>query len=153
MINEELSWLQKRMDPKGLTCFWRSYSENVHSAPLKWLNPTQVSPDHRKRRRTRSFAGCSCESSHHMPGHALEIDTAFPCSFALASLSSSSSCSPSLFHIAIALLLTPCLLLDCRRCPTRVTVSPCTGPPGLPRWTAASVTTSAPPRGAQIPPR
>jgi len=44
MINEELSWLQKRMDPKGLTCFWRSYSENVHSAPLKWLNPTQV-PD------------------------------------------------------------------------------------------------------------
>lgn len=45
MINEELSWLQKRMDPKGLTCFWRSYSENVHSAPLKWLNPTQVRPD------------------------------------------------------------------------------------------------------------
>lgn len=44
MINEELAWIQKRMDPKGLTVFWRSYSENVHSAPLKWLNPSQVAP-------------------------------------------------------------------------------------------------------------
>mmetsp|Transcript_4456 Transcript_4456/g.11182 ORF Transcript_4456/g.11182 Transcript_4456/m.11182 type:complete len:496 (+) Transcript_4456:132-1619(+) len=42
MINEELSWLQKRMGPNGMTLFWRSYSEHVHSAPLKWLNPTQV---------------------------------------------------------------------------------------------------------------
>lgn len=42
MINEELAWLQKRMDPKGMTLFWRSYSEGVHSAPLKWLKPTQV---------------------------------------------------------------------------------------------------------------
>mmetsp|Transcript_17242 Transcript_17242/g.41818 ORF Transcript_17242/g.41818 Transcript_17242/m.41818 type:complete len:680 (+) Transcript_17242:53-2092(+) len=44
MINEEMYWLQKRMDPKGLTVFWRSYSEKVHSAPLQWLKPKQV-PD------------------------------------------------------------------------------------------------------------
>lgn len=42
MINEELAWLQKRMGPNGMTLFWRSYSEKVHSAPLQWLNPTQV---------------------------------------------------------------------------------------------------------------
>ena len=42
MINEELHWLQARMDPSKGRIFWRSFSESVHSAPLVWLNPIQV---------------------------------------------------------------------------------------------------------------
>mmetsp|Transcript_33525 Transcript_33525/g.52168 ORF Transcript_33525/g.52168 Transcript_33525/m.52168 type:complete len:363 (-) Transcript_33525:113-1201(-) len=42
MINEEFHWLQKRMDLTKGRCFWRSFSEGVHSAPLCWLKPTQV---------------------------------------------------------------------------------------------------------------
>ena len=34
MINEEMYWLQQRMDPKRGRVFWRSFSEGVHSAPL-----------------------------------------------------------------------------------------------------------------------
>jgi ubiquinone/menaquinone biosynthesis C-methylase UbiE len=42
MINEEMHWLQTRMDQSKGRVFWRSFSEGVHSAPLVWLNPTQV---------------------------------------------------------------------------------------------------------------
>jgi ubiquinone/menaquinone biosynthesis C-methylase UbiE len=42
MINEEFHWLQKRMCPEKGRCFWRSFSEEVHSAPLVWLKPTRV---------------------------------------------------------------------------------------------------------------
>jgi len=42
MINEEMHWLQKQMDPKRARIFWRSFSEGVHSAPLVWLKPQRV---------------------------------------------------------------------------------------------------------------
>mmetsp|Transcript_64644 Transcript_64644/g.154320 ORF Transcript_64644/g.154320 Transcript_64644/m.154320 type:complete len:676 (+) Transcript_64644:146-2173(+) len=42
MVNEEFHWLQKRMCPIKGRCFWRSFSEGVHSAPLVWLKPTKV---------------------------------------------------------------------------------------------------------------
>jgi betaine lipid synthase len=42
MINEEMHWLQRQMCPKRGRCFWRSFSENVHSAPLCWLKPQRV---------------------------------------------------------------------------------------------------------------
>ncbi|EKX35615.1 hypothetical protein GUITHDRAFT_97763 [Guillardia theta CCMP2712] len=42
MINEEMYWLQQRMDPKRGRVFWRSFSEGVHSAPLVWLKPMKV---------------------------------------------------------------------------------------------------------------
>ena len=42
MINEELHWLQTRMDASKARVFWRSFSESVHSAPLVWLNPVRV---------------------------------------------------------------------------------------------------------------
>mmetsp|Transcript_12300 Transcript_12300/g.29012 ORF Transcript_12300/g.29012 Transcript_12300/m.29012 type:complete len:700 (-) Transcript_12300:473-2572(-) len=42
MVNEEFYWLSQRMDPSKGRCFWRSFSEGVHSAPLCWLRPKQV---------------------------------------------------------------------------------------------------------------
>jgi len=42
MINEEMHWLQKQLCPKRGRIFWRSFSENVHSAPLVWLKPQRV---------------------------------------------------------------------------------------------------------------
>lgn len=42
MVNEEMHWLQTRMCPKRGRIYWRSFSENVHSAPLVWLKPQQV---------------------------------------------------------------------------------------------------------------
>jgi hypothetical protein len=42
MINEEFYWISQRIDQKRGRCFWRSFSEGVHSAPLCWLRPKQV---------------------------------------------------------------------------------------------------------------
>lgn len=41
-INEELSQLLPRMDPRDARVFWRSYSNDVHSPILAWLKPEPV---------------------------------------------------------------------------------------------------------------
>jgi betaine lipid synthase len=41
-INEEISHLMKKMDPKKGKIFWRTFADNVHAAPLMWLSPTRV---------------------------------------------------------------------------------------------------------------
>jgi len=45
MIIEELSEVLPKMDPQQGRVFWRSYSENVHSAPLAWIKADRVN-DH-----------------------------------------------------------------------------------------------------------
>eukprot|EP00286_Rhodomonas_abbreviata_P020206 CAMPEP_0181300056 /NCGR_PEP_ID=MMETSP1101-20121128/6680_1 /TAXON_ID=46948 /ORGANISM="Rhodomonas abbreviata, Strain Caron Lab Isolate" /LENGTH=697 /DNA_ID=CAMNT_0023405255 /DNA_START=52 /DNA_END=2145 /DNA_ORIENTATION=+ len=45
MINEEFHWLEQRMDLSRGRCFWRSFSEGVHSAPLVWLKPVKVNDE------------------------------------------------------------------------------------------------------------
>jgi SAM-dependent methyltransferase len=42
MINEELTHLVKKMDPVRGKIFWRTFADDVHSAPLNWLNPDRV---------------------------------------------------------------------------------------------------------------
>lgn len=42
MINEEISALVKKLDPVKGKIFWRSFADDVHAAPLFWLNPTKV---------------------------------------------------------------------------------------------------------------
>jgi hypothetical protein len=42
MINEEITLLYQKMDHKKGRIFWRSFADDVHSAPLFWLNPKQV---------------------------------------------------------------------------------------------------------------
>ena len=41
-INEEITHLIKNMDPVRGKIFWRTFADDVHSAPLKWLNPVPV---------------------------------------------------------------------------------------------------------------
>jgi hypothetical protein len=36
MINEELTHLIKKMDPVRGKIFWRTFADDVHSAPLNW---------------------------------------------------------------------------------------------------------------------
>jgi len=42
MINEELTHLIRKMDPETGRVFWRTFADDVHSAPLNWLNPERV---------------------------------------------------------------------------------------------------------------
>mmetsp|Transcript_30702 Transcript_30702/g.40558 ORF Transcript_30702/g.40558 Transcript_30702/m.40558 type:complete len:724 (-) Transcript_30702:686-2857(-) len=42
MINEELSLLMDKLDREKGRIFWRSFSDNVHSAPLRYLQPVPV---------------------------------------------------------------------------------------------------------------
>ena len=42
MINEELTHLMRKMDPVRGKIFWRTFADDVHSAPLAWLNPDPV---------------------------------------------------------------------------------------------------------------
>jgi S-adenosylmethionine:diacylglycerol 3-amino-3-carboxypropyl transferase/ubiquinone/menaquinone biosynthesis C-methylase UbiE len=42
MISEEITLLMENMDPEKYRIFWRSYSDDVHSAVLLWLNPVRV---------------------------------------------------------------------------------------------------------------
>jgi hypothetical protein len=45
MINEEMTHLFRKMDPVTGKIFWRTFADNVHAAPLNWLNPTRVNDD------------------------------------------------------------------------------------------------------------
>jgi hypothetical protein len=42
MITEEISALIKKMDPIKGKIFWRTFADDVHSAPLNWLDPVKV---------------------------------------------------------------------------------------------------------------
>ena len=42
MINEEITHLIKKMDPVRGKIFWRTFADDVHSAPLNWLRPDRV---------------------------------------------------------------------------------------------------------------
>jgi S-adenosylmethionine:diacylglycerol 3-amino-3-carboxypropyl transferase/ubiquinone/menaquinone biosynthesis C-methylase UbiE len=42
MINEELTHLMKKMDHQRGKIFWRTFADEVHSAPLYWLDPVKV---------------------------------------------------------------------------------------------------------------
>lgn len=42
MINDEITHLIRKMDPVKGRIFWRTFADNVHSAPLTWLEPVQV---------------------------------------------------------------------------------------------------------------
>lgn len=42
MINEEITHLMKHMDLERGKIFWRSFADDVHSAPLNWLEPERV---------------------------------------------------------------------------------------------------------------
>lgn len=42
MINEEITALFKNMDHVRGKIFWRTFADDVHAAPLVWLNPTKV---------------------------------------------------------------------------------------------------------------
>lgn len=41
-INEEITTLLKKMDPVRGKIFWRTFADEVHSAPLFWLKPDKV---------------------------------------------------------------------------------------------------------------
>ena len=41
-IQQELTHLTKKMDPVRGKIFWRTYADDVHAAPLQWLNPVKV---------------------------------------------------------------------------------------------------------------
>jgi len=42
MINEEITHLIRKMDPVRGKIFWRTFADEVHSAPLYWLDPVPV---------------------------------------------------------------------------------------------------------------
>jgi ubiquinone/menaquinone biosynthesis C-methylase UbiE len=42
MIIEEMNHLIAKMDPVRGKIFWRTFADDVHSAPLQWLNPVRV---------------------------------------------------------------------------------------------------------------
>jgi S-adenosylmethionine:diacylglycerol 3-amino-3-carboxypropyl transferase/ubiquinone/menaquinone biosynthesis C-methylase UbiE len=41
-INEELAELSKKMSTEKALIYWRTFADDVHSAPLVWLNPRRV---------------------------------------------------------------------------------------------------------------
>jgi betaine lipid synthase len=41
-INQEICHLFSKMDPVRGKIFWRTFADDVHSAPLQWLNPVKV---------------------------------------------------------------------------------------------------------------
>lgn len=42
MINEEITHLVRHLDPVRGKIFWRSFADEVHAAPLNWLNGVRV---------------------------------------------------------------------------------------------------------------
>jgi ubiquinone/menaquinone biosynthesis C-methylase UbiE len=42
MINEEITHLARKMSTKKALIFWRTFADDVHSAPLSWLNADRV---------------------------------------------------------------------------------------------------------------
>lgn len=42
MINEEMTHLVRKMDPVRGKVFWRTFADDVHSAPLNWMEPVRV---------------------------------------------------------------------------------------------------------------
>jgi betaine lipid synthase len=42
MINEEITHIIRKMDPVRGKIFWRTFADDVHSAPLAWLEPEKV---------------------------------------------------------------------------------------------------------------
>jgi betaine lipid synthase len=42
MITQEMTYLTKKMDPVRGKIYWRTFADNVHCAPLFWLNPDRV---------------------------------------------------------------------------------------------------------------
>ena len=42
MINEEITHLMRKMDHKRGKIYWRTFADDVHSAPLQWLDPIRV---------------------------------------------------------------------------------------------------------------
>jgi ubiquinone/menaquinone biosynthesis C-methylase UbiE len=42
MINEEITHLIRKMDPVRGKIYWRTFADDVHSAPLSWLGPVRV---------------------------------------------------------------------------------------------------------------
>lgn len=42
MINEEMTHLVRKMDAKRGKIFWRTFADEVHAAPLNWLEPERV---------------------------------------------------------------------------------------------------------------
>jgi len=42
MINEEITHLLRKMDQKKGKIYWRTFADDVHSAPLAWLKPERV---------------------------------------------------------------------------------------------------------------
>jgi len=42
MINEEMTHLINKMDVQRGKIYWRTFADDVHSAPLNWLEPTRV---------------------------------------------------------------------------------------------------------------
>lgn len=45
MINEEITHLMRKMDHERGKIFWRSFADEVHAAPLFWLNAEKVNDD------------------------------------------------------------------------------------------------------------
>ncbi len=45
MINEEITHLMRKMDHVRGKIFWRSFADEVHAAPLFWLNAEKVNDD------------------------------------------------------------------------------------------------------------
>lgn len=41
-INQEITHLYQKMDMKRGKIFWRTFADNVHAAPLHWLNPVSA---------------------------------------------------------------------------------------------------------------
>jgi len=41
-INQEITHLVRKMDPVRGKIFWRTFADDVHSAPLNWLQPVRV---------------------------------------------------------------------------------------------------------------
>ena len=42
MINEEITHLMRKMDHAKGRIFWRTFADEVHAAPLSWLEPDRV---------------------------------------------------------------------------------------------------------------
>jgi len=42
LINEEMTFLTQKMDPVKGKIFWRTFADDVHAAPLSWLNGKRV---------------------------------------------------------------------------------------------------------------
>jgi hypothetical protein len=110
-----------------MTIYWRSYSEGVHSAPLKWLKPTQV-----RHGNVRVLAQISESRPFFVPCSRAEMKNR--CAEVWDSIKS-------------------CEYIGFRRWRTQKTVSACTGRPGWPRWMEPCAMSCAQLAGQRFPPR